>query len=412
MNDRPEHATATIAAFEVVDGCLRLGGVPLPRLAQRLGGTPFFAYSRDLITNRVAELRAALPPAIHLSYAIKANPMPAVVQHLAGLVDGFDVASAAEMNIALDTPAEAERVSFAGPGKTATELSQAVAAGVIINAESINEIRVIAAAAESLGVVPRVALRINPDFELKASGMRMGGGAQAFGIDAEQIPEALRELAALGLDFEGFHIFSGSQNLAAESLVEAERKTVELAISLSDHAPGPVRTLNIGGGFGLTYFPGETPLDLDAIGANLAALMPVIAAGLPEARVVTELGRYLVGEAGIYVCRVIDRKVSRGKTFLITDGGLHHQLSASGNLGQVVRRNYPIAIGTRMDAAPVETVEIVGCLCAPMDVLARSMLLPEAGIDDLVVVFQSGAYGLTASPTGFLSHPQPGEVLV
>lgn len=412
MSNRPEHATATIAAFEVVDGCLRIGGVPLPRLAERVGGTPFFAYSRDLITNRVAELRAALPPEIHLSYAIKANPMPALVQHLAGLVDGFDVASATEMTIALDTPVQAERVSFAGPGKRATELSQAVASGVVTNAESVTEMRIIAAAAERLGVAPRVAIRVNPDFELKASGMHMGGGAKAFGIDAEQVPDALRELATLGLDFEGFHIFMGSQNLDADALIEAECKTVDLAISLSDHAPGPLRTLNIGGGFGLTYFPGENPLDLSAIGANLAELMPVIAAALPEARVVVELGRYLVGEAGIYVCRVVDRKVSRGKTFLVTDGGLHHQLAASGNLGQVVRRNYPVAIGTRMDAEPVEIVEVVGCLCAPMDVLARSMHLPVAGIDDFVVVFQSGAYGLTASPTKFLSHPEPVEVLV
>ena len=166
------------------------------------------------------------------------------------------------------------------------------------------------------------------------------------------------------------------------------------------------------GGFGIPYFPGDRPLDLSAIGANLTELMPAIEKYFPDTRVVLELGRYVVGEAGIYVCRVIDRKVSRGKTFLITDGGLHHHLAASGNLGQVIRRNYPIAIGTRIEDEPTEAVDVVGCLCAPMDVLARNSYLPVTNIDDLIVIFQSGAYGLTASPVGFLSHPVPIEVLV
>ena len=338
--------------------------------------------------------------------------MPAVVQHLAGLVDGFDVASAGEMTVALDTPMAAERVSFAGPGKTVTELTQALAAGITLNAESSNEIHRITAAAERLGITPRVAIRVNPDFEVRASGMHMGGGAQPFGIDVERVADVLHELGALGLDFEGLHIFTGSQNLDAEALVESENKTIELAISLSKHAPGPVRTLNIGGGFGIPYFPGDRPLDLSAIGANLTELMPAIEKYFPDTRVVLELGRYVVGEAGIYVCRVIDRKVSRGKTFLITDGGLHHHLAASGNLGQVIRRNYPIAIGTRIEDEPTEAVDVVGCLCAPMDVLARNSYLPVTNIDDLIVIFQSGAYGLTASPVGFLSHPVPIEVLV
>ena len=251
MNERPEHASDAMAAFEVVDGCLSIGGISLPRLAERVGSTPFFAYSRALITRRVAELRATLPPAINLSYAVKANPMPAVVQHLAGLVDGFDVASAGEMTVALDTPMAAERVSFAGPGKTVTELTQALAAGITLNAESSNEIHRITAAAERLGITPRVAIRVNPDFEVRASGMHMGGGAQPFGIDVERVADVLHELGALGLDFEGLHIFTGSQNLDAEALVESENKTIELAISLSKHAPGPVRTLNIGGGFGI-----------------------------------------------------------------------------------------------------------------------------------------------------------------
>jgi len=412
MNDRAEHALETISAFEVDDGCLKIAGIPLPRLAERVGGTPFFAYSRALITRRVAAIREALPPAIHLSYAIKANPMPAVVQHLSGLVDGLDVASAQEMKVALDTPMAADRVSFAGPGKREPELRQAIAAGILVNVESAVELHRIAAAAERLGIKPRVALRLNPDFEMKASGMRMGGGAKVFGVDAEKAPEMLREIGAMGLDFEGFHIFSGSQILDAQALFEAQRKSVALAASLSEHAPGPVRTVNIGGGFGLPYFPGDRPLDLALVGANLATVVRDGEAAIPDARLVVELGRYLVGEAGIYVCRVLDRKTSRDKVFLVTDGGLHHHLAASGNFGQVVRRNYPVAIGNRMGRKAVETVDVTGCLCTPIDMLARDIRLPSAEIGDFIVVFQSGAYGFTSSPTGFLSHPPPVEVLV
>jgi len=255
-------------------------------------------------------------------------------------------------------------------------------------------------------------VRVNPDFELRSSGMHMGGGPKPFGIDAEQVPAALDEIASLPLEFRGFQMFCGSQNLNAAAIVDAQRKIVDLAIELARHAPGPVRLLNMGGGFGIPYFPGDKPLDLDEVGRGLASLVPAARRGLPEAELVIELGRYLVGEAGVYVCRVVDRKVSRGKVFLVTDGGLHHHLAASGNFGQVVRRNYPVVIGNRMSSRVEESAEIVGCLCTPIDVLARNAELPAAQIGDLVVVFQSGAYGRSASPLGFLSHPEPAEILV
>lgn len=398
--------------FPVVDGCLAVGGTPLPRLAARVGATPFFAYDRGLITERIETLRRHLPPQVHLSYAVKANPMPAVVQHLAALVDGFDLASGGELKVALDTSMPAAAISFAGPGKTRAELAQAIAADVTINAESESELETVAALGAELGLGPRVAVRVNPDFELRASGMRMAGGARQFGIDAERLPQVLRWIGQAGLDFEGLQIFTGSQNLNAEAIHEAQAKTVELALALAEHAPGPIRMLNIGGGFGIPYFPGDRPLDLARVGQGLAELMPRVAARLPEARVVVELGRYIVGEAGLYVCRVLDRKESRGQVFLVTDGGLHHHLAASGNFGQVIRRNYPVAIGNRVDGTARETASVVGCLCTPLDLLADRVELPRAEVGDLVVVFQSGAYGMTASPTAFLSHPAPAEVLV
>jgi diaminopimelate decarboxylase len=392
---------------------MRVGGVALDLLAERAGATPFFAYDRALLTGRVALLRATLPDEIELSYAIKANPMPAVVQHLAGLVDAFDVASGAEMRVALDTPMPAERVSFAGPGKTPVELAQAVAAGVMVELESATEARRVVATGERLGVRPRVAVRVNPDFRVKGSGMRLGGGPQQFGVDAERVPALLHDLAAADLDVLGFHVFAGSQNLDAGILCDAQRRTVELLLRLADGAPAPVRYLNLGGGFGIPYADRDRSLDLGAIGANLTGLLDsALRPRLPGARVVLELGRYVVGECGVYVTRVVDRKESRGRTFLVVDGGLHHQLAASGNLGQVIRRNYPVAIGTRCGEPPAERVTVVGCLCTPLDLLADDVTLPVADVGDLVVVFQAGAYGLTASPTGFLSHPAPVELLV
>ncbi len=406
-----QHAEMT--QFPVRDGELVVGGMPLTRLAARVGQTPFYVYDRALLHARVAELRAALPPAVQLHYAMKANPMPALVAYLAGLVDGVDVASAGELAVALDAGADPADISFAGPGKRDAELRQAVAAGVLVNLESAREIAPLATASAALGLPARVAVRVNPDFELKGSGMRMGGGAKPFGVDAEQVPSLLREIAAAGLVFEGFHLFAGSQSLRAEAICEAQRLSYDLALRLAAQAPGAVRTLNLGGGFGIPYFPGERRLALQPIADNLAALCARAAAELPQAKLTLELGRYLVGEAGLYVCRVLDRKISRGQIFLVTDGGLHQHLAASGNFGQVVRRNYPVTIGNRMGVAPaLDATTIVGPLCTPLDLLAERAALPGAREGDLVVVFQSGAYGASASPHRFLGHPACLEVLV
>jgi diaminopimelate decarboxylase len=303
-------------------------------------------------------------------------------------------------------------ISFAGPGKTDAELAAAVAAGILINVESMREIRVLAGIAARLGAPARVAVRVNPDFELKSSGMKMGGGPKQFGIDAEQVPEVLAQIASRALAFEGFHIFSGSQNLRAEAICEALDKAYALALRLAARAPGPVKVLNLGGGFGIPYFPGEAALDLSPIGASLSRVVESARRDLPEAQVVIELGRYIVGEAGIYVARVIDRKISRGEVFAVVDGGLHHHLAASGNFGQVIRKNYPVCNGTRVRGGPRERVSVVGPLCTPLDLLADRVELGAVREGDLIVVGQSGAYGYTASPHGFLSHPPPLEVLV
>lgn len=393
------------------DHGLMLGGRPAPVLAREAGGTPVFVYDWRLIEQRLRELRSALPAALSISYAIKANPMPALVTRLAPRVDGFDVASAGEMRAALDTGVSPDSVSFAGPGKTDRELAQAIAAGIILEVESEGELgRVlrIAAAAEA---APKVAVRVNPDFDVKASGMRMGGGPQQFGVDAEDVPDLLATLTQSEAVFHGFHIFPGSQNLQADILAEACEQIGELAIRLGKEASATPARVNLGGGFGIPYFPTEKPLDLGKLAPVFARVTSRLLEAFPNTDLRIELGRYLVGEAGVYLTRVVERKVSRGKTYLVTDGGLHHQLAASGNFGQRIRRNFPVAAAGQANG-PEETVTVVGCLCTPLDLLGDEVTLPRLGPGDLIAVFQAGAYGLTASPTQFLGHPSPLEMVV
>ncbi|WP_062263181.1 pyridoxal-dependent decarboxylase, exosortase A system-associated [Endozoicomonas arenosclerae] len=396
----------------IKENVLQVGGRSAAQLVEIAGGTPCYVYDRNALTGRVQSLRAAMPSELKLHYAIKANPMPAVVHHMAGLLDGLDVASQKEMMVAIGSGVNPEMISFAGPAKRLEELRAAVAANIVINVESRLELERLYQLSSEMGIKPRVAFRVNPDFELKSSGMKMAGGPKQFGIDAEQMPEVLFALDTGKVDFCGFHIFSGSQNLNPEALIEAHDKTFELAARLSELAPAPVKHVNIGGGLGIPYFPGETQLDIEPIAENLRKRMDARTGSFKDSEIVMELGRYLVGEAGYYFCRVTDKKQSRGQTFLMTDGGLHHHLSNSGNFGQVIRKNYPVLIANRVDGEDKERVEIVGPLCTPLDIVGAKLELPVADVGDLVVVFQSGAYGATASPQDFLSHPHVRELLV
>lgn len=400
----------TILPFETRQGCLCVGGRTVSEIMSELESVPAYLYDRNLIKQRIEMLRSELPDAVSLHFAMKANPMPEVVNLVAGMVDGLDVASAGELEIAVKSGCEPKDISFAGPGKKDWELRAAISAGITINVESELELERIAKISDSGSA--RVALRVNPDFELKGSGMKMAGGAKPFGIDAERIPAVLRGLRNLPVRFVGFHIFSGAQNLRPESICEAQQKALELAFELAAHAPLEPEFINIGGGFGIPYFPGDKPLDLTDIGANLATLCDSLDARFPKCELVLELGRYLVGEAGVYICTITDKKISRGQVFLVTDGGLHHHLSASGNFGQIIRKNYPVAIANKIGQTDTEIASVVGPLCTPLDLLADKMELARAEVGDLVAVFQSGAYGYTASPHLFLSHPPPVELLL
>jgi diaminopimelate decarboxylase len=406
----PQHAPMN--QFPVVNDCLQIGGRSVTDIATEVGGAPFYVYDRHLMTRRMEELRQTLPEGLIIKYAIKANPMPAVVHHMSSLVDGLDVASAGELRVAMDTGIEPIRVSFAGPGKMDWELKQAICAGATLNLESENEMERAAKIGSELGIQPHVAVRVNPEFELKSSGVKMGGGPKAFGVDSERVPAMLQRLGELNLDFRGFHIYSGSQNLSSDSIIEAQNKTIDLGFRLAKFAPNPVSVLNIGGGFGIPLFPGDKYLELGPIADNLESRMREVATRLPTARVAIELGRFLVGEAGLYVCEVVDRKMSRGEVFIITNGGLHQHLAASGNFGQVLRKNFPVVVANRVVGSDRETANVVGPLCTPLDILAAQIELAVARPGDLIGVYQSGAYGFTTSPIAFLGHPPPAQILV
>ncbi|HEY5722983.1 MAG TPA: pyridoxal-dependent decarboxylase, exosortase A system-associated [Allosphingosinicella sp.] len=390
---------------------LRIGGRRADDLVAEAGGTPLFAYDLAMIGRRIGRFRAAFPN-VDLHYAIKANSYAPLLSYVASKVDGLDVASGGELDMAIAAGMAAENISFAGPGKRDTELEAAVGAGATINLESEGEAERALAAGERLGVTPRLAVRVNPDFEIKGSGMRMGGGAKPFGVDAARVPALVRHIRESGADWRGFHIFAGSQALSADALIEAQAATVELAAALADAAGASPPLVNLGGGFGIPYFATEEPLEVEQVGEALDSALGRRSDVLRESRFAIELGRWLVGEAGVYLTRIVDRKASHGKTFLVVDGGMHHQLAASGNFGQIVRRNYPAAIASRFGGPPEEEVSIVGCLCTPLDRLADDVMTPRADVGDLIAVFMAGAYGRSASPQDFLGHPPAREIIV
>jgi diaminopimelate decarboxylase len=396
--------------YGIQNGVLTIGGKRADDLVAEAKSSPLFVYDVGLMRKRVADLRAAMPPELNIHFAIKANPMPEIVAEMAKVTDGLDVASVGEMHVAL--AAGGRHVSFAGPGKQDHELEAAIEAGVTLNLESEGEAARALRIANRLGKAPRLAVRVNPDFDLKGSGMRMGGGAKPFGIDAERVPALVRYIIAQGAEWRGFHIFAGSQALDAAALVETQSQTVALAARLADDAGEAPPFVNLGGGYGVPYFPGDKPVDVNHIGDELAKTLNLRADILADTHFAIELGRYLVAEAGVYLTRIIDRKISHGEVFLVTDGGLHHQLAASGNFGTVVRRNYPLAIATRYDAPADEVASVVGCLCTPLDRLGDQLSLPHAEPGDLVAVFMAGAYGASASPAAFLGHPAPQEIVV
>ncbi len=411
-----DHVTALLTQYFPGSGShLRVGGIPVGDIAAHFG-TPLFVYDAGVLDRKWALLRAALPPEFSISYSVKANPHRAILRHFLAKGAGLEVASAGELHQALAAGCPAEHLLFAGPGKTEAELQLALGRGIgEIHVESALEARRIGALTRRLGVRARAAIRVNPAAEAQGGAMRMGGKAAPFGVDEESLDEVLDLLLGEpAIDFRGIHLFTGTQILDPTILAGQYRRGLDIARRVAARLRRPLHTVDFGGGLGIPYFAAERELDMDKLREELCALMAEVEGDplLAGTQFVVEPGRYLVGEAGIYLTRINDIKVSRGKTFYVVDGGMNHHLAASGNLGQVIKRNFPVAVVTRLGEVPTRPVDVVGPLCTPLDALARDATLPRAEVGDLVGVFQSGAYALTASPVGFLSHPVPAEVLV
>lgn len=402
---------SALGYYDVVDNQLMIAGRSAREWAGEYG-TPLYLYDASVIRRKISLFRKHLPAEMELSYAVKANPNPDVLRIIAPLVDGFDVASIGEFDRVMQAGVSPQKISFAGPGKRTEELSRAISADIgSLNVESERELDLIAAVGQTLGKTPGVSIRVNPAYELHGAGMKMGGGPKQFGIDEEIVPSVLARIDALQVDFRGFHIFTGAQNLNADAICATLEKSFELAARLSGSRAQNVSIVNLGGGFGIPYFEKDEPLNLERIGASLKELLKEHRPHFPNARFVIELGRFLVGEAGVYLTRVLYKKMSRGRTFVVTDGGMNQHLAASGNLGQVLRKNYPIVNVRSVSSAHETEIELVGPLCTPLDLLGARLRLSPVEEGDVIAIMNSGAYGYTASPLLFLSHPSPKEAL-
>ena len=394
---------------------LHIGKVPVSAIVAEYG-TPLYIYDRHILDRKWTMLRDALPPEFAISYSIKANPNRTILRYFLSKGCGLEVASSGELHQAIEAGCPSDQIVFAGPGKTEAELEFALSQGVgEIHVESMLEVERVNTICRRLGVQSRIALRINPSEEAQGGAMRMGGKPAPFGIDEESLDVVMeRVLSEPFIELRGIHLFVGTQILDYTILLDQYHHGMQLARRVAGRMQRPLKTIDFGGGFGIPYFAHERELDMTAFGEGLAALMTTVRSDshFSNTQFMVEPGRFLVGEAGIYVVRINDIKVSRGKKFLIVDGGMHHHLAASGNLGQTIKRNYPIAVLNKLNTAPKEKVDVVGPLCTPLDVLGRSVVLPRVEVGDLIGIFQSGAYARAASPLGFLSHTTPPEVWV
>jgi diaminopimelate decarboxylase len=390
-------------------------GVPVSRIAEEYG-TPFYLYHGEMIAERVRRVREALGGDVEVTYSVKANPNLAVCQLIAReQLTGAEVASSGELVVARAAGFTPDDIVFAGPAKTDEELHMAVEEGIFaVNVESLNEIDRLASIAEREGRKIGVGLRINPAAQLMGSQMRMGGTVGQFGLDEADLEEAVRRTLAYPdhLVLRGIHIYTATQVFDADALLEHCRNIFEIALQTADLAGKSLEMVDFGGGFGVPYFEKMEEFDLERFGEGYGQLLASYRSDprLHGCRFVFELGRYLVADAGVYVTRVVDVKGMKGKTFVTTDGGMNHHLTATGNMGQVFRKAYPLLNLSR--TGEEEAVAVAGPCCTPLDMFGTDIPLAEPEPGDLIGVFYSGAYGYSASNLGFLSHPTPAEVLL
>ena len=404
-----EHHQSIFAPFEDQSG-ISIGGRKIADLAAEVE-TPFYVYGRDRLDERVTLARDLLPSDVHLNFAVKANPNPQVVKHMSSIVDGFDIASGGELKMLNELNYDSSRVSFAGPGKKNGEIELAIKCGVSIIVESPHQLMQCDRIAAALGRKAQCMVRLNDHRQMGSSGLSMSGSRNAFGWDlSDYLENGIRMFGEFEhVMFHGYHFFYGSQSLQPDVIAEGIHTS---AATMRDvPVPGTPRLINLGGGLGIPYGPKDAPLETTSISDALRQAADQIHKRFPDTQICVEFGRYLVGPCGLYVTKVLDKKMSGENQFLVTDGGMHHFSAATGNFGQILKRNHPIW-PAKPRSGEMTKKTVVGCLCTPIDVFARDMMLPPVEVGDLIVLFQAGAYGFSASPRGFLSHDEPGEVVV
>lgn len=378
--------------------------------------TPAYIYSKRVIGEKYRLLKENLPENFSIHYAVKANPYAPVVNYLGSLGAGADISSGGELELSLKEGISPDKIGFAGPGKTQKEITDSIINNIAsINVESFQELLLINETAGLLGKIQPFCIRVNPKEEILTSGIRMGGGAKPFGIDEEDLESVFSILRDLkNVLFKGIHIFAGSQILDYQLLLKYFEGVLKIALSIHEKYQVPIEIINFGGGFGIPYFKKEEELDILSFGKGIKKLFGDYELNniLHGTRYIIESGRYLVGASGIYITKVLYRKNSKGKEYIVTEGGMNHHLSAAGLLGSILRQNYIIKVLNKLEEHDLKKYDIVGPLCTPMDRLAVNIDLPDVEPGDFLGVFNSGAYGYSASPLYFLSHTFPKQEMI
>ncbi len=378
-------------------------------------GTPTYVYFEDVLRERARLITRAFADTFEISYAAKANPNRALLASIHPLVATLDVSSGTELEMGIEAGFAPEAITFSGPGKTRAEL-EAIARyrGVCSIVESLEE----AAELEAIGAAHDTTIpilpRINPTHLPKGFGVGMAGRPSQFGIDEEEIDQALAAILRMPhLRVVGFHVYAGTQCLNAGAIAQNLISTAQLFLRLIRSFDLTPEHLVFGSGFGIPYTANDTPVDLDVVAEQCRGALEELTSDprCEDARLFLELGRFLVGPAGYFVTQVRRIKETRGRRIAICDGGMNNHLAACGHMGSVVHRNYPM-LRLGADHGPAQPYDLFGPLCTTIDHLALAQAFAGLAAGDLVCVGSSGAYGLTASPLYFISHPHPHEVLV
>lgn len=389
-----------------------LRNIPLEEIAER-HGTPFYLYDLDEILDTIHHTRHALGDDIKLYYAIKANSNLEILRAVREKVDGLDISSYGEMEQSLLAGYEARQLSFAGPGKTYGELEKAIRNRIgIISVESLREMDDIAKLSFELNARVNIAIRVNPTLFIKEFAIKMGGQTTQFGIDEEKLSEAIGFLRKNEghFIFKGIHVYSGTQCMDEAALIRNVSNVLEIAKTMEEEYDLECSWINLGGGFGVSYHDHQK-LNIEKIGEGVnKAILDYKKSTKCNPIFVFELGRYLVTGAGIYAARVVSYKESRGKLYFVLDGGMNHHLAATGNFGQILKKNF-IVKNLSNPKGEVVKCHLVGPLCTTLDILGRDVAVESPNVGDVIAFLNSGSYGFTSSPLLFLGHETPIELL-